>query len=95
MFISAVVDKCFVNNIGNKTAILRKYDMSTKILFCRHNNVLFIKRKDTFKKQSIDKISLFEGSTVCEKRAVKGVQRHAWRSARHCLPGQSGWWSIA
>ena len=40
MVISAVVDKCFVNNIGNKTAILRKYDMSTKILFCRHNNVL-------------------------------------------------------
>ena len=27
---SAVVDKCFVNKIGDKTAILRKYDMSTK-----------------------------------------------------------------
>ena len=36
--LSAVVDKPFVN----KTAILRKYrHISTKILFCRHNNVLF------------------------------------------------------
>ena len=50
---SAVVDKRFVNKIGDKTAILRKY-MSTKILVCRHN-VLFSKRKDTFKKQNIDK----------------------------------------
>ena len=31
---SAVVDKRFVDKIGDKTAILRKYDMSTKILFC-------------------------------------------------------------
>ena len=52
VMISAVVDKRFVNKIGDKTAILRKYDMSTKILFCRHNNVLFWKRKDTFKKQN-------------------------------------------
>ena len=29
-----------INKIGDKTAILRKYDMSIKILFCRHNNVL-------------------------------------------------------
>ena len=36
---SAVVDKHFVNKIGNKIAISRKYDMSTKILICRHNNV--------------------------------------------------------
>ena len=56
--ISAVVDKRFVDKIGDKTAILRKYDMSTKILFCLHNNVLLLKRKDTFKKQNIDKISL-------------------------------------
>ena len=56
--VSAVVDKRFVNKIGDKTAILRKYDMLTKILFCRHNNVLFWKRKDTLKKQNIDKISL-------------------------------------
>ena len=35
---SAVIDK---------TAILRKYDMSTTILFCRHNSVLFWKRKDS------------------------------------------------
>ena len=44
---SAVVDKRFVNKIGDKTKILRKYDMSTNILFCRHNNELFWKRKDT------------------------------------------------
>ena len=37
-YINAVVDKGFVDKIGHKTAILRKYDMSTKILFCRHNN---------------------------------------------------------
>ena len=48
-FISAVVDKRFVDKIGDKTASLRKYDMLTKILFCRHNNVLFWKRKDLFK----------------------------------------------
>ena len=48
---SAVVDKRFVNKIGDKTAILRKYDMSTKILICRHSNVRFWKRKDTFKKK--------------------------------------------
>ena len=36
--ISAVVDKPFVDKIADKTAILRKYDISTKILFCRHNN---------------------------------------------------------
>ena len=44
----------FVDKIGDKTAILRKYDMSTKttkILFCQNNSVLFWKRKDTFKKQ--------------------------------------------
>ena len=35
-FTSAVVDKRFVNKIGDKTAILKKYDMSTKILFWRH-----------------------------------------------------------
>ena len=40
MFPSAVVDKRFVDKIGNKTAILRRYDMSTKILYCRHNNIL-------------------------------------------------------
>ena len=53
MLSSAVVDKRFVNKIGDKTAILRKYDMSTKILFCWHNYVglLLWKRKDTFKKQ--------------------------------------------
>ena len=53
---SAVVDKHFVDKIGEKTAILRIYDMSTKILFCdfcRHN-VLFWKSKDTFKKQNIE-----------------------------------------
>ena len=44
---SAVVDKRFVNKLGDKTAILGEYDMSTKILFCRHNNILFWKRKDT------------------------------------------------
>ena len=37
---SAVIDKRFVDKIGDKTAILRKYDM-LKILFCQHNNVLF------------------------------------------------------
>ena len=53
-FSSAVVDKHFVDKIGNKTAILRKYDMSTMILFCWHNNDLFFwKRKDKFKKQNI------------------------------------------
>ena len=46
-------------------------------LFCQHNNVLFKKRKDTFEKQNIDKISLQKGLTVCEKSAVKRVQRHA------------------
>ena len=61
---SAVVDKLFVNKIGDKTAILRKCDMSTKILFCRHNNIQFWKRKDTFQKQNIDKISLQKGMTV-------------------------------
>ena len=85
---SAVVDKRFVDKIGDKTASLRKYNMSTKILFCQ-NNVPFWKRKDTFKKQNIDKISLQKGLTVCEKRVVKRVQRHAWHSVRHCLPGQS------
>ena len=54
---SAVVDKRLVDKIADKTAILRKYDMSTMILFCRHNSVLFWKRKDTFKKQIIDKPS--------------------------------------
>ena len=54
---SAVVDKRFVDKIGDKTAVLRKYDMSTKILVCQHN-VLFKKRKDTCKTQNIDKISL-------------------------------------
>ena len=49
----------------------------------------FEKERIHFKKQNIDKLSLQEGLTVCEKRAVKQVQRHAWRSARHCLPGQS------
>ena len=41
--------------------------MSTKILFCRHN-VLFKKRKDRFKKQNTDKISLQKGLTAGEKR---------------------------
>ena len=45
MLLSAVVDRRFVDKIGDKTAILRKYDMSTKILFCWHNNVLFLKKK--------------------------------------------------
>ena len=51
VFISAVVAKRLVDKIGDKTAILRKYDtfVLTKILFCRHNNVLFWKRKDSFK----------------------------------------------
>ena len=88
---SAVVDKCFVDKIGDKTAILRKYDMSTKILFSRRNSVLFWKREDTYKKQNIDKISLQKGLTVCEKRAVQWVQWHAWCSAHHYLPGQSRW----
>ena len=48
LYTSAVVDKRFIDKIGDKTAILRKYDMSTKILFCRHNNVLFWKRKDPY-----------------------------------------------
>ena len=34
LYHSAVVDKPFVDKIGDKTAILRKYDISTKILFC-------------------------------------------------------------
>ena len=51
--VSAVVDKRFVDKIGDKTAILRKYDMSARIMFCRHNNVLFWEKKDTFKKQNI------------------------------------------
>ena len=34
----------------------------------------------------MDKISLQKGLTVCEKRAVKQVQWHAWHSASHCLP---------
>ena len=89
--ISAVVDKRFVDKIGDKTAILWKCDMLTKILFCRHKIVLFWKRKHTFKKQNIDKISLQKGLTVSEKCAVKWVQWHAWRSARHRLPGQSRW----
>ena len=97
VMISAVVDKRLVDKIGEKTAIFRKYNMSTKILFCRHN-VLFWKRKDTFKKQNIDivKISLQKGLTAWEKRAVKRVQRqqrHASRSACHCLPGQSRWYT--
>ena len=62
--------------LPTKQTVLRKCDMSTKNLFCRHNNVLFWKRKDTFNKQNIDKISLQKGLTVCEKRAVKRVQRH-------------------
>ena len=72
---SAVVGKRFVDKLGDKTAILRKY-MSTKIPFCLHNNVLSWKRKDSFKKQTIDKISLQKGLTVCEKRC-KRVQQHA------------------
>ena len=32
-YASAVVDECFVDKIGDKTAILRKYDMSTKFCF--------------------------------------------------------------
>ena len=43
--ISVVVDKRFVDKIGDKTAILRKYDISRKILFCWHNNVLFQKQR--------------------------------------------------
>ena len=42
---SAVVDERFVSKIGDKTAILRKYDMLTKILFCRRNNILFEKER--------------------------------------------------
>ena len=48
-----------------------------KLLFCWHNNVLFWKRKDTFKKQYIVKISLQKGMTVCEKCAFKWLQWHA------------------
>ena len=33
---SAVVDRPFGDRTGDKTAILRKYDMSTEILFWRH-----------------------------------------------------------
>ena len=56
LHVSAVVNKHFVDKIGDKTAILRKHDMymyvcQQKILFFRHNNVLFWKRKDTFKKK--------------------------------------------
>ena len=40
------------------SAILKKYDMSTKSRFCQHNNVLFL---------NIDKISIQRGLTVCEK----------------------------
>ena len=72
---SAVVDK-----IGDKTAIMKRYDMSTKILFCQHNHTCTILKKKvrpTFKKQNIDKISHQKGSTVCEKHAVNRVQRHA------------------
>ena len=43
--LSAVVDKRFINKIGDKTAILRKYDLSTKIQICWHNNVLFWRKK--------------------------------------------------
>ena len=43
--ISAVVDKRYVNKIGDKTASFWKY-MSTKILFCQHKSELFWKRKD-------------------------------------------------
>ena len=43
--------------LATKQQFLRKC-MSTKILFCWHHNVLFWKRKDTFKKQNIDKIRL-------------------------------------
>ena len=52
-----------------------------QILFCRHDNVLFWKRKDTFKNKIyyIYKISLQKGLTVCEKRAVMHV------SAAACL----------
>ena len=79
---SAVVDKPFVDKIGDKTAILRKYDISTKILFCRHictcNNVPFRKRNYSLKKQNIDKISLQHGLTTCEKRCK-------WSSAAACL----------
>ena len=87
---SAVTDKRFVD----KTSILRKYDMSKKILFCRHNNVLFWKGKDSFKKQNIDKRSLQKGLTVCEKRC-KQVQRHAWCSASPDDPSRNskfGFW---
>ena len=66
---SAVVDKCFVDKLGDKTAILRRYDMSTKILFCRHNHVLFWKRKDRLHlKNNIDKISHQKGLTVAKTR---------------------------
>ena len=76
---STVVDKRIVDKTGDKTAILKKYKISTKILFCRHNNVLFWKRKDTFKKQYIYsvKISLQKGLAVCEKHAFKRLQQHA------------------
>ena len=57
---SAVVDKHFVNKVGDKTAILRKYDISTKILvlFCWHYNVLFEKERIPLKtKYSKNKLS--------------------------------------
>ena len=36
MVASAVVDRPIVDRIGDKTANLRKYDMSTEILFWQH-----------------------------------------------------------
>ena len=88
---SAVVDKRIVNKIGDKTSNFEKTWHVDKDSVCQHSNVLFWKRKDTLKKQNIVRISLQKGLTVCEKRAVKRVQRQAWHSAHHCLPGQSRW----
>ena len=49
---NAVVDKRFIDKIGDKTAILRKYDMSTKILFYQHDNVLHVFEKERIHKKN-------------------------------------------
>ena len=72
---SAVFDKHFVNKIGDKTAILRKYVMSTKdYVFVDIIMYYFEKERIHLKTNYIDKISLQKGLTVCKKRAVKRVQ---------------------
>ena len=71
-------------------------NMTCRQRFCFVNIIMyyFEKERILLRKKNIDKISLQKGSTVCEKHAVKRVQRHTSRSARQCLPSQSRW-SIA